>query len=198
MSVDKYFYKRCFDILFAFFGIIFFFGIILICWVIASIDCRKNGFFIQKRIGMNGKIFKIIKIRTMRENLSISTTITTINDPRITRIGKFFRKTKIDELPQLWNVLVGEMSFVGPRPDVPGYADKLEGKNKQILLMRPGITGPAQLFFKKEESILAQHKDAKVYNDEVIWPKKVKMNLDYVINYSFLKDFHYIWKTLVK
>ena len=134
----------------------------------------------------------------MRENLSISTTITTINDPRITRIGKFFRKTKIDELPQLWNVLVGEMSLVGPRPDVPGYADKLEGKNKQILLMRPGITGPAQLFFKKEESILAQHKDAKVYNDEVIWPKKVKMNLDYVINYSFLKDFHYIWKTLVK
>ena len=125
------------------------------------------------------------------------TTITSSNDVRITKSGAFFRKTKIDELPQLWNVLIGQMSFVGPRPDVPGYADRLQGKDRRVLSVRPGITGPAQLAYRDEEDILADQNDPVKYNDEVIWPDKVKINLDYVKNYSFFKDLYYIWKTII-
>jgi len=116
---------------------------------------------------------------------------------RITKIGVFFRRMKIDELPQLWNVLIGEMSFVGPRPDVPGYADKLKGKDKKILSVRPGITGPAQLYYKNEEEVLKKLKDPIKHNNEIIWPDKVKINLLYIENCSFFTDVYYIWKTLV-
>ena len=133
----------------------------------------------------------------MRKVPNFNTTVTSSNDIRITKIGAFFRKTKIDELPQLWNVLLGNMSFVGPRPDVPGYADKLKDEDKIVLSVRPGITGPAQLAYKDEEQILAKQEDPKKYNDEVIWPDKVKINRNYVINYSFFKDIYYIWKTIV-
>ena len=127
----------------------------------------------------------------------VETTVTSSNDARITTTGAFFRKTKIDELPQLWNVLVGEMSFVGPRPDVPGYADRLQGEDRIVLSIRPGITGPAQLAYKNEEEILANQDDAVKYNDEIIWPDKVRINREYIEDYSLVKDFYYIWKTIV-
>lgn len=115
--------KRVFDIIASFIGLILFSWLIVIAFVLASIDTRRNGFFTQMRVGKNGNKFMIIKIRTMRDIKGFNTTVTTGNDPRITRLGSFFRRTKIDELPQLINVLLGHMSFVGPRPDVPEYYD---------------------------------------------------------------------------
>jgi len=123
-------------------------------------------------------------------------TITSLDDIRITKIGYFFRQAKIDELPQLWNVLIGQMSFVGPRPDVPGYADKLKGSDRVILLVRPGITGPAQIFYKNEGKILSKQSNIRKYNDNVIWPNKVRINLKYVKNQSFWGDILYIWQTI--
>ena len=189
--------KRVFDIVFSLIGLILTWPIILIAWIIASIETKSNGMFIQKRVGKDGKLFNIYKIKTMRKIDNIDTTITSSNDIRITKSGKFFRKYKIDELPQLWNVLIGDMSFVGPRPDVPGYADKLEGDDKIILSVRPGITGPASLKYKNEEEILAQQEDPKWYNDNIIWPDKVKINKDYIKNWSLLKDIKYIIKTVI-
>src|SRR5690606_28446824 len=165
--------KRTFDILFSFFGIVVLGPIILIAAFVSWLDTGISGFFKQERVGMHGRVFKVIKIRSMRPVKGINTSVTTDKDPRISKIGRFWRKTKIDELPQLWNVLVGEMSFVGPRPDVPGFADKLEGEERLILSIRPGITGPASLRFKNEEEILAAQPDPERYNREVIWPEKV-------------------------
>ena len=189
--------KRFFDIFFALFGLIFLSPIIFLSYVIAAFETLSNGFFIQKRVGMNGHLFNLVKIRTMKSLAGINTTITSSNDARITNSGAFFRKTKIDELPQLWNVLIGQMSFVGPRPDVPGYADRLKGKDRIILSVRPGITGPAQLAYKHEEEILSNQDDMVKYNNEVIWPDKVAINMKYIENYSFFKDIYYIWKTVV-
>lgn len=132
----------------------------------------------------------------MRNVTGISTNVTQSNDPRITRLGHFFRKTKIDELPQLFNVFLGHMSFVGPRPDVPGFADKLSGPDRVILSVRPGITGPATIRFRNEEQILAQQADSEKYNQEVIWPEKVRLNREYVEDYSFWRDLRYIWQTI--
>jgi lipopolysaccharide/colanic/teichoic acid biosynthesis glycosyltransferase len=168
--------------------------IILTAWIIASIETKSNGFFLQKRVGENGKLFTIIKIKTMYPNNG--STVTTANDNRITKSGKFFRKYKIDELPQLINVLKGDMSFVGPRPDVPGYADKLEGEDRIILSIKPGITGPATIKYKNEEEILARVNDPIKYNNEVIWPDKVKINKEYIKNWSLKKDIEYILKTI--
>ena len=123
------------------------------------------------------------------------TTVTTANDPRITKLGSFFRRSKIDELPQLINVLIGDMSFVGPRPDVPGYADKLTGDDRIILSIRPGITGPASLKYRNEELILAKQADPEEYNRTVIYPYKVKINKSYVETWEFTGDIHYIWRT---
>ncbi len=131
----------------------------------------------------------------MKKVEGIKTTITSSNDIRITKSGKFFRDTKIDELPQLWNVFIGDMSFVGPRPDVEGYADKLEGDDRIVLSIRPGITGPASLKYKNEEEILSKQANPKEYNDNVIWPDKVKINIEYIKNWSLLKDIQYIVKT---
>ncbi len=189
--------KRLFDIILSLFGLLGTWWIIAIAWIIASIETKSNGFFIQQRVGRNRKLFNVIKIKTMRKIKGINTNITSSNDVRITRSGKFFRKTKIDELPQLWNVLIGEMSFVGPRPDVPGYADKLEGEDKIILSIRPGITGPASLKYKKEEELLSKQNDPKWYNDNVIWPDKVKINKEYIQNWSLKNDIKYIIKTIL-
>ncbi len=186
--------KRIFDISLAFIGLIIFSPIILISWLIATVETRSNGFFLQKRIGKEGKPFYIIKIKTMYPNTG--STITTANDSRITKSGKFFRKYKLDELPQLINILKGDMSFVGPRPDVPGYADKLQGEDRIILSVRPGITGPATLKYKNEEELLAKVNNPKEYNDNVIWPDKVKINKEYIKNWSFKKDLIYLFKTL--
>jgi lipopolysaccharide/colanic/teichoic acid biosynthesis glycosyltransferase len=194
MSKKDKFIKRNFDIVLSLIGLFLSWPIILIAWILASFETKSNGMFSQIRIGENAKPFKIYKIKTMTS--SKDTTITTANDNRITKYGKFFRKYKIDELPQLWNVLIGDMSFVGPRPDVPGYADKLEGDDRIVLSIKPGITGPASLKYKHEEEILAKVDNPVEYNDKVIWPDKVKINKEYIKNWSLKKDLEYIKKTI--
>lgn len=196
LSVRQKYIKRFFDFFVALFGLFATFWLIILAWVAASIDTGSNGFFIQRRVGRYGKIFKVIKIKTMRPVATFNTTVTQRGDPRITTLGVFFRSTKIDELPQLWNVLVGDMSFVGPRPDVPGYADQLQGSDRVILSLRPGITGPATLYYRGEEELLAQQDDPEKYNIEVIFPHKVQMNKQYIADYSLLKDVNYIFQTI--
>ncbi len=189
--------KRMFDVVVSFIGLILTWWIILIAWIVASIETRSNGFFVQKRVGKDAKLFYAIKIKSMKKVEGVDTTITAANDVRITKSGQFFRNTKIDELPQLINVLLGSMSFVGPRPDVEGYADKLQGDDRIILSIRPGITGPASLKYKNEEEILSKQEDPKKYNDEVVWPDKVKINIEYIKNWSLKGDIEYIIKTIV-
>ena len=178
-------------------GLLAFGWLILIAWLLSTIDSRRNGFFRQLRVGRNCQFFHVIKIRTMRDDSGVTTTVTASGDPRITPLGRIFRKSKIDELPQLINVLVGQMSFVGPRPDVPGFADKLDEKYKIILSIRPGITGPATLKYKDEEQLLSKQNDPEAYNRNVLFPDKVKINKKYIENYTFSKDLYYIWKTLM-
>ena len=189
--------KRFFDIVLALAGICLTVWIMLIAWVIASIETKSNGLFIQKRIGKDGKPFSVFKIKTMKHTSTTDATVTTSNDSRITKSGAFLRKTKIDELPQLFNVLFGAMSFVGPRPDVPGFADELQGEERLMLTIRPGITGPASLKYKDEEEILAKQEHPEAYNREIIWPDKVRINLDYIKHWSLKKDIMYIVKTVL-
>jgi len=196
LSLFNRFCKRTFDILASALGLILTGWIIVLAYIAASIDTGKGGFFTQQRIGKSGISFKVMKIRSMRHIPSIHTTVTTSNDLRITPLGRFLRKTKIDELPQLINVFLGQMSFVGPRPDVPGFADKLIGEDRIILSVRPGITGPATLEYRKEEELLAGQDDPEKYNNEVIFPDKVRLNREYVLNYRFWKDIKYIWQTI--
>ncbi len=188
--------KRAFDIFGASVGLGLTWWIVLIGYVLAALETKNSGFYRQERVGYEGSIFKLIKLRTMNDGTGISTVITTANDPRITRIGRLLRKHKVDELPQLFNILIGDMSFVGPRPDVPGYADKLVGSDRLILSIRPGLTGPATLYYRHEEQLLAAQKDPDVYNNSIIWPKKVKINKAYVNDYSFKKDIRYILETI--
>ena len=190
--------KRSIDFFSSLFGLTIFLWLILIAWTIAAFETKSNGFYIQKRVGRNGKLFKLIKIKTMKPHDGIKTTVTTKNDARITKWGMFFRKTKLDELPSLWNVLMGDMSLVGPRPDVPGYADKLVGKDRRILELRPGITGPATLKYANEEELLANVEDPIKYNDEVIFPDKVKINLEYLDNWSLGLDIKIIFRTIFR
>jgi lipopolysaccharide/colanic/teichoic acid biosynthesis glycosyltransferase len=197
MTSGQIIIKGAFDLLLALVGLALAMPIIILGWVIASIETNSNGFFLQKRVGKNGQIFTLVKIKTMKPVSGINTHVTQKNDARITISGGFFRKTKIDELPQLWNVLIGQMSFVGPRPDVKGYADKLQGKDKMILSVRPGITGPASLKYKNEEVLLAKQANPEQYNNEVIWPDKVKINVNYVKNWSFSQDLLYIYQTII-
>ena len=145
--------------------------------------------FKQERVGQHGRIFNIYKIRTMKNDDEKNPNfVTTANDDRILPFGKWLRRTKLDEIVELVNVLKGEMSLVGPRPDVKGYADKLEGEDRKILELRPGITGPASLKYINEEEILAQVSNPQQYNDEVIFPDKVKINLEYYDNRTFWGD----------
>lgn len=153
-------------------------------------------FYCQKRVGRFGNLFTCVKFRTMYLGSDALGSITSASDVRITPIGKFLRKFKLDEFPQLFNVLIGKMSFVGPRPDVPGYADKLSGDNRDILSLRPGITGPASIYFRNEERLLAAQTDPKAYNDSVLWPAKVALNLAYLRNWSFWRDIGYILVTI--
>ncbi len=188
--------KRMMDLFASFFGLIILSPVIFFAWLIASFEVRGNGFFSQSRIGKNGKPFRLIKIKTMQTIDNFKSTVTTKDDPRITFSGKLFRRAKIDELPQLWNVFCGDMSLVGPRPDVKGFADQLKGDERLILTVRPGITGPASIEFKDEEEILASKTNPEKYNKEVIYPKKVQLNLDYIRNWTLLGDLKYILKTL--
>ena len=188
--------KRAFDIILAILGIVLTFWIMILAVIVASIETKSFGLFVQKRVGKDAKLFRVFKIKTMKEVEGVDTTVTTSKDMRITKSGKFFRDTKIDELPQLFNVLFGSMSFVGPRPDVEGYADKLEGDDRIILSIRPAITGPASLKYKNEEEILAKQSNPKEYNDKVIWVDKVAINKKYIKEWSFKKDIYYIIKTV--
>ncbi len=189
--------KRIFDIVLSAVGICMTWWLMLVAWIVASFETKSNGLFMQERIGKEGKPFFVYKIKTMKSIHGIETTVTTSEDSRITTSGAFFRKTKIDELPQLFNVLFGTMSFVGSRPDVPGFADKLEGEERVILELPPGITGPASLKYKNEEELLSKQKDPERYNKEVIWPDKVEINKMYMKHWSLKKDINYMIKTIL-
>ena len=179
--------KRLFDIVFSLIALLILGVVIFIFWIAATIDTKSNGLFIQDRIGQFGKIFRIYKLKSIKNNINF-----------ISRFGKFIRKSKIDELPQFWNVLIGEMSIVGPRPDIPGYYDKLEGENRKILELKPGLTSLASIKYSNEDQILAKQKNPLLYNDEVIFPDKIKMNLEYYYNQSFLLDLQIIFKTIIR
>jgi lipopolysaccharide/colanic/teichoic acid biosynthesis glycosyltransferase len=196
MSLFQRFQKRLFDIFFSIVGLFLLGWLIILAALIARADTGSSGFFLQIRVGKDGKLFKLIKIRSMIPSSDISTNVTASSDVRISKLGRFWRNTKIDELPQLWNVLIGDMSFVGPRPDVPGFADLLQGENRLLLKIRPGITGPATIQFRNEEEILAAQSNPEQYNLEVLWPMKVEINMDYFKNYSFQKDIKLIIKTV--
>ena len=188
--------KRLFDIIFSFVGIVFLFPVFIIVSILIKIDSSGPIFFIQERVGLNGKIFKIFKFRSMKINHNNSLTVTLENDKRITRIGKKIRKYKIDEIPELINVFIGDMSFVGPRPDVPGYADLLKGESRNILKLRPGITSRASIKYANEEMILLNEDDPIAYNNNIIFPDKVKLNLNYYYNNNIWIDIKIIFATL--
>jgi lipopolysaccharide/colanic/teichoic acid biosynthesis glycosyltransferase len=195
LSNSQKLFKRSFDILFAFTGLIICFIPLFLLLILASFDTKKFGLFKQKRIGFLGKLFDIYKIRTIKgidtEDVYISK-----NSKNISKFGRFLRKYHLDELPQLYNILMGDMSFVGPRPDLVGYADKLQLKDQLFLQVKPGITSPASLKYRGENKLLSQQKKPKEYYKNVLWPEKVKMNNDYVKNWSFFWDIKLIWLTI--
>lgn len=181
--------KRIFDFVVALAVLLLFGWLILLFWLIAAIDTKSTGLFLQRRIGQHGKPFTIVKLRSMsgRQGGGV-----------ISAYGNWMRRYKIDELPQFLHVLLGQMSLVGPRPDVPGYYDRLEGGDREILRLKPGLTSEAALKYANEEAILSKHRDPLRYNDEVIFPDKVRMNLDYLYNRSFLADVRLLLRTLLK
>ena len=178
-------------------------GLLLIWWLLivvaVLIKVKMPGgpaIFKQTRIGRHGKPFTIFKFRTMTVGHGGSS-VSVAGESRITPLGAVLRKYKIDELPELWNVLVGDMSFVGPRPDVPGYADRLQGDDREVLELRPGITGPASLKYRNEEELLAAVDNPQEYNDTEIYPDKVRINRYYLHNYSFVSDIKMIVCTVL-
>ena len=189
--------KYIFDRVFALIGLIVLSPFILVVFILHKIKIPNGDFlYRQVRIGKDGKPFRIYKIRTLVVNSEAGGSVTTANDTRILPFGKWLRETKIDTFLELINILIGDMSFVGPRPDVPGYADKLEGDDRVILKMRPGLTGPASIKYRHEDRLLAQQSDPQRYNDEVIWPDKVKINREYYENWSIWLDILILWKTI--
>ena len=193
IMVIKYIFDRIFSLIL----LVILSPVILVIYILHKIKMPKGRFlYRQVRIGKDGKPFKIFKIRTMMENAEAEGTVTTIDDERILPFGRWLRNSKVDTFMELINILIGDMSFVGPRPDVPGYADRLEGDDRIILKMRPGLTGPASIKYRHEDRILAQQDDPQKYNDEIIWPDKVKINKDYYENWSVWKDVSILWKTV--
>ncbi|MDC7995727.1 sugar transferase [Altibacter sp. HG106] len=184
--------KRRFDVLLALLLLPCALLPILLLLFIATLSTGQWGWFVQERIGQYGKRFKLYKIRSLK-GTEHPDPISMKNSE--TRFGRWLRKTKLDELPQLFNILKGDMSWVGPRPDLPGYADTLTGADREILQLKPGLTGPATVKYKDEEAILLQQADPQHYNDTVLWPDKVKINLAYGQNWSFKKDLYYIWRS---
>lgn len=214
--------KFLFDRIVAFIGLLFLWPLLLIVAILIKLKMSGPVLFVQKRVGKGGKVFNCHKFRSMKVNHGGST-VSVAGESRITPLGVKLRRYKIDELPGLWDVLIGEMSFVGPRPDIPGYADKLEGEDRDVLKLRPGITGPASLKYRNEEEIIADFvkkvkakdslllkkykaidfskmKDEEVaiwYNDHVIYPDKIRLNCFYYRNYSFMKDIQMIFATVL-
>lgn len=189
--------KWLFDRVFSLIGLILLSPLFVVVAILIRVKMPDGPIlFKQKRVGRYGKPFTLYKFRSMVVDHTGSN-VSVAGEARITPLGAKLRKYKLDELPQLWNVFIGDMSFVGPRPDVPGYADKLEGEESVILKLRPGITGPASLKYKNEEELLASVADPVKYNDEVIFPDKVKINMQYYYHRSFWGDIKYIAKTIV-
>ena len=186
--------KRFFDVFLSVLLLPFFILPILTLILIASISTKQSGLFVQQRIGKRGAPFSFYKIRTLKGKDHAS--VYEIQEQQTT-FGKWLRSSKLDELPQLFNVLNGTMSWVGPRPDIPGYADKLIGDDRIVLSVRPGITGPATIKYKNEDQLLIQQKDPLVYNDTVIWPDKVVINKEYVRNWSLYKDIQYLLDSII-
>ncbi|WP_074548532.1 sugar transferase [Segatella bryantii] len=196
--------KWFFDKIMSLIGLVLLCPMLLIVAVLIKIKMPGPVLFKQKRVGQYGKLFTVYKFRSMtikKEAATASkggaTSIASEEQSRITPLGLKLRRYKIDELPELWNVLIGDMSFVGPRPDVPGYADALQGEERDILKLKPGITGPASLKYRNEEELLSQVDDPHRYNDEVIYPDKVKLNLYYLRHYSFWTDMQIIICTVL-
>lgn len=189
--------KWIFDRLASVMGLLILWPILLLVAIMIRVKMPGGPvIFKQKRVGQDGKLFTMYKFRSMTDSHSGSS-VSVAGESRITPLGAKLRKYKLDELPELWNVLKGDMSFVGPRPDVPGYADKLEGRDRNILKLKPGITGPASLKYRDEEELLAKIENPQKYNDEVIYPDKIKINLYYLEHYSFLKDIQMIICTVL-
>lgn len=190
-------FKSVFDRTVSFFGLIFFFPILIVVGILIRIKMPGGSvIFRQKRVGRHGQLFTMYKFRSMTVNHS-GTSVSVKGESRITPLGAKLRKYKLDELPELWNVLIGDMSFVGPRPDVPGYADKLGGESQRVLLLKPGITGPASLKYRNEEEILAEQENPQKYNDEVLFPDKVRINIEYLNKWSFWNDIKIIIYTIL-
>lgn len=190
--------KYIFDRIMAMLGLLLLWPVLIVVAVLIKWRMPDGPvFFTQDRVGRHGRLFSMIKFRTMTVSHSGST-VSVAGESRITHLGAILRRYKLDELPELWNVLKGDMSLVGPRPDVPGYADCLQGEERRILELRPGITGPASLKYRFEENILAKVDNPQEYNDTVIYPDKVRLNLYYLDHYSFLKDLQMIRCTLFR
>ncbi len=189
--------KFIFDRLMALIGLLVLWPVLLVVAILIRLKMPGGPvIFKQKRVGRNGRLFTMYKFRSMTIGHGGSS-VSVAGESRITPLGAKLRHYKLDELPELWNVLIGDMSFVGPRPDVPGYADQLKGKDREVLKLRPGITGPASLKYRDEEDLLATQSDPQKYNDEVIFPDKVRINLYYLHHYSFIKDIEMIFCTIL-
>ena len=191
------FLKFIFDRWASLFGLIFLFPVLIIVGILICIKMPGGPIiFKQRRVGQYGRLFTMYKFRSMTVAHSGSS-VSVKGESRITPLGAVLRKYKLDELPELWNVLIGDMSFVGPRPDVPGYADKLEGEDRRMLLLKPGITGPASLKYRNEEELLAKQENPQEYNDKVLFPDKVRLNIEYLDNWSFSNDIKFIIYTVL-
>jgi lipopolysaccharide/colanic/teichoic acid biosynthesis glycosyltransferase len=177
--------KRLFDLFFATLGLLLVFPLLIVLYAIAAIDTQQTGIFFQQRIGQYGIPFTIYKIRTFGRS----------SEKPISKIGAFLRNSKLDELPQLWNIIIGNMSIVGPRPDIAGYYDLLDGENRKILELKPGLTSLASIKYAHEEQLLIKQENPIAYNDTVIFPDKVKMNLEYYYNNTIYRDLVIIYKT---
>ena len=189
--------KWIFDRFMALIGLLVLWPVLLIVAILIKIKMPGGPvIFKQKRVGQNGKLFTMYKFRSMTVGHGGSS-VSVAGESRITPLGAKLRHYKLDELPELWNVLIGDMSFVGPRPDVPGYADQLVGKDRDVLKLKPGISGPATLKYRDEEDLLASQADPQKYNDEVIFPDKVRINLYYLNHYSFIVDIKMIFCTVL-
>ncbi|MUT99629.1 MAG: sugar transferase [Bacteroides uniformis] len=191
------FVKFLFDRMVSLFGLLLLWPILLIVAILIRVKMPGGPvIFTQSRVGQYGRLFTMYKFRSMTVRHGGSS-VSVAGESRITSLGAKLRKYKLDELPELWNVLIGDMSFVGPRPDVPGYADSLQGDDREVLELRPGVTGPASLKYRDEEEILAKVDDPQKYNDEVIFPDKVRINRYYLHHHSFMVDIRMIVATVL-
>lgn len=190
--------KRFFDFTTSSIGIIILWPLFIVIAILIYKDSEGPILFKQLRVGRNAKQFKILKFRTMTIKQNSSSTVSVKGDSRITKVGEFLRKYKLDELPELWNVIIGDMSLVGPRPDVPGYADLLKDNDRLILKLRPGITGPASLKYANEEELLSNQLEPEKYNRNVIFPDKIRINLNYYYNQNLILDLKIIFATILR